>query len=173
MMDPTEAAKITQNPDELQDMCDDHLQEPAPEPDLSAELTKDIQRSPPRPSRPKKPRTKAQQEAFAKAQRVLAEKRAKAKEQRDRAAEQAQQLKIKPKKLKSKPKKPREVVYEVEASETESSSEEEVVYVQRRKPKPKKPKQRKPPRVVYVTDSDDEYEAEPPLQQPVEWINFV
>ena len=48
-MDPTEAAKITQNADELQDMCDDHLQEPAPqpEPDLSAELTKDIQRSPP------------------------------------------------------------------------------------------------------------------------------
>ena len=47
-MDPTEAAKVTQNADELQDMCDDHLQEPAPqpEPDLSAELTKDIQRSP-------------------------------------------------------------------------------------------------------------------------------
>ena len=55
----------------------------------------------------------------------------------------------------------------------ETTSEEEVVYVQRRKPKPKKPKQRKPPRVVYVTDSDDEYETEPPLQQPVEWINFV
>jgi hypothetical protein len=170
MMDPTEAAKITQNPDELQDMCDDHLQEPAPEPDLSAELTKDIQRSPPRPSRPKKPRTKAQQEAFAKAQRVLAEKRAKAKEQRARVAEKAKAPQVK---LKSKPKKPREVVYEVEASETESSSEEEVVYVQRRKPKPKKPKQRKPPRVVYVTDSDDEYEVEPPMQQPVEWINFV
>ena len=73
-----------------------------------------------------------------------------------------------------KPKKPREVVYEVEASESSSSSEEEVVYVQRRKPKARKPKERKPPRVVYVTDSDDEYEAEPlPQQQPVEWINFV
>eukprot|EP01047_Picozoa_sp_COSAG01_P057651 COSAG01_NODE_6691_length_3540_cov_45.836675_1_plen_77_part_00 len=72
-MDPAEAVKVTQDPDELQDLCDDNLQGPAPEPspDLSTELTKDIQRSPPRASRPKKPRTKAQQEAFAKAQRVL------------------------------------------------------------------------------------------------------
>lgn len=46
-MDPAEAVKVTQDPDELQDLCDDNLQEPAPEPspDLSTELTKDIQRS--------------------------------------------------------------------------------------------------------------------------------
>ena len=52
----------------------------------------------------------------------------------------------------------------------------EVVYVQRKKPRQRKPKQKKAPRVVYVTDSDDEeLEDEVFAQQgqPQPWYNFV
>ena len=161
-MDPAEAVKVTQDPDELQDLCDDNLQTPAPEPDLAEQLTKDIQRDPPKA---KKPRTKKQQEAFAKAQEALRAKRAKAK-----ADKEARKT---PKPPKSKPV-PREVVYEVEESESESSSEEEVVYVQRKKPKKRQPKPKKQPRIVYITDSSDEEET---IQQSThtmsDWYNFV
>jgi hypothetical protein len=71
------------------------------------------------------------------------------------------------------------VVYE--AAESSSSSDEEIVYVQRKKPnrKPKAPKQ---PRIVYVTDSDDERDVYPtaaaPLPVPApaamsDWYKFV
>lgn len=81
-------------------------------------------------------------------------------------------------------KKPKaEIVYEVPADESSTSSEEEpVVYVKRRKPRKAKPtpKPKKAPRLVYVTDSSDEeeiYEEEehyheaPP--QMSNWYNFV
>ena len=74
-MDPMEASKETECPDERHDLCDDHLQQPAPAPqdNLADQLTSDIQKDPPKA---KRPRSKAQQEAFAKAQRALKEKRA-------------------------------------------------------------------------------------------------
>ena len=70
-----EASKVAECPDERQDLCDDNLQQPAPAPqdNLADQLTSDIQKDPPKA---KKPRSKAQQEAFAKAQRALKEKRA-------------------------------------------------------------------------------------------------
>ena len=51
----------------------------------------------------------------------------------------------------------------------------QVVYVQRKpKRKPKKTKQPKPPRVVYVTDSDEEQEIPQNIEQASQhWINFV
>ena len=170
-MDPIEASKLTECADERRDLCDDNLHHPEPDPDLhenlSEQLTSDIQRDPPEA---KKPRSKAQQEAFAKAQRALKEKR----------AQKAQQTPVKAKpvkaktKAKAKAKSKAKVVYEVEQSESESSSssEEEVVYVQRKKPKKRKPKQKKAPRVVYVTDSDDEDDEET-YEQPQPWYTFV
>ena len=110
----------------------------------------------------KKPRTKAQKEAFAKAQGALAAKR--------QALKEAKAQEPKPRRgrppTQAKPKKAQKrVVYEVpDEPEEETSSEEEVVYVQRKKPRAKKPKAKKAPRVVYVTDSSDEETQEPEPQ---------
>ena len=73
-----EASKVAECPDERQDLCDDNLQQPAPAPqdNLADQLTSDIQKDPAPPPKAKRPRSKAQQEAFAKAQRALKEKRA-------------------------------------------------------------------------------------------------
>ena len=112
-----------------------------------------------------------EQEAFAKARKALAEKRAQKKEEKAKEP--------KPRRGRPPTKKPARVVYEAPSESSESSSEEEVVYVQRRKPKPKQPKPKKQPRVVYVTDSDDEEEEElerthtPPQENTGDWFNFV
>ena len=108
-MDPIEASKETECPDERHDLCDDNLQQPAPAPqdNLADQLTSDIQKDPAPPPKAKRPRSKAQQEAFAKAQRALKAKR-------------AQKASQSPVKSKSKPKskaKPAKVVYEVAAFE--------------------------------------------------------
>jgi len=161
-----EASKVTKCPDERQDLCEDNLQEPAPAPhdNLADQLTSDIQKDPPKA---KKPRTKAQQEAFAKAQRAL-------KEKRELKAKESKQSPVKPKPKAKKQKPAKKVVYEVDESDDSSSSDEEVVYVQRKKPRQKKPKQKKPPRVVYVTDSEDEDEVmEDAYETPQPWYNFV
>ena len=162
-----EASKVTKCQDERHDLCDDNLQqpEPAPQDNLGDQLTSDIQKDPPKA---KRPRSKAQQEAFAKAQRALKEKRAqKAKETKQSP------VKLSKAKVKTKSKPTKKVVYEVDES-SDSSSDEEVVYVQRKKPRQRKPKQKKPPRVVYVTDSEDEDEVmEDAHETPQPWYNFV
>ena len=80
-MEASKAAEIATSPDELQDLQDDQLihqqTEPEPEPELEDELTNDIEKDPPKQPRAKRPRTKAQQEAFKKAQEALKAKRAK------------------------------------------------------------------------------------------------
>ena len=92
-----EASKVTKCPDERQDLCEDNLQEPAPAPqeNLADQLTSDIQKDPPKA---KKPRSKAQIEAFAKAQKALKEKRA-------QKAKQVKMSHVKPK-PKAKKQKP-------------------------------------------------------------------
>ena len=70
-MEPVEASEKGNDPQEVIDLQDDHLmhrdeQEPQPEPEPSEEvLTNDIEKDPP-PTRAKRPRSKAQQEAFKK-----------------------------------------------------------------------------------------------------------
>ena len=82
-MDITEASKMTNCPDEKQDLMDDHLIHRDEETVLVEEtvveetLTNDIEKDP--PVKPKRPRTKAQQEAFKKAQLALKAKRLKEK----------------------------------------------------------------------------------------------
>ena len=62
-------------------------------------------------------------------------------------------------------RKPKRTVHYVESSSEDSSSEEEVVYVQRKKPQRKK-KEPKAPRVIYVSDSDeDDYQQTPDINQ--------
>ena len=68
-MEASKAEEIATSPDELQDLQDDlvvHQQtEPEPEPELEDELTNDIERDPPqspKKPKPKRPRTKKQQE---------------------------------------------------------------------------------------------------------------
>ena len=145
---------------------------PEPEPDFSDVLEEsageeespenEIEKPKAKPGG-KKPRTKAQKEAFAKAQGALAAKRqalkeAKAQEPKPRRGRPPSQAKPKPKKAQKR------VVYEVPDEPEDTSSEEEVVYVQRNKPRAKKPKAKKAPRVVYVTDSSDEETQEPEPQ---------
>ena len=76
-MEASKAEEIATSPDELQDLQDDQLihqqTEPEPEPELEDELTNDIEKDPPKQPRAKRPRTKAQQEAFKKAQEALGE----------------------------------------------------------------------------------------------------
>ncbi len=72
-----------------------------------------------------------------------------------------------PTKPKPKRKPKRKTVRYVESSseDSSSSSEEEVVYVQRKKPQRKK-KEPKAPRVIYVSDGDeDEYQQTPDINQ--------
>ena len=181
IMEPMEASAKSTDPEEVIDLQDDHLMhrdddvQPEPEQVLEEVLTNDIEKDPPvvKAAKAKRPRTKAQQEAFKKAQTALKAKREKERQQKD----------AKPKKARGRPAKPKKkkettVVFE-ESSESDystsesSSSEEEVVYVQRKKKSQlqKKPKKPKAPKVVYVTDSSDE-ELEMPLA-PNNWINFV
>ena len=86
-MEASKAEEIATSPDELQDLQDDQLihqqTEPEPEPELEDELTNDIEKDPPKQPRAKRPRTKAQQEAFKKAQEALKAKRAKAKAEKE------------------------------------------------------------------------------------------
>ena len=155
---------------------DDEAQ-PEPEQVLDEVLTNDIEKDPPvvKAAKAKRPRTKAQQEAFKKAQLALKAKREKEKQVK---ASQPKKTRGRPAKRAPKKKKETTVVFE-ESSESDystsesSSSEEEVVYVQRKKKSQpqKKPKKPKAPKVVYVTDSSDE-EVEMPLA-PNNWINFV
>lgn len=189
-MDPMEAMEMTRDPDEQENLADDHLihrdedypdgvehdgeVEPVEQPPPAEEgaLTTDIEKG----TKPKKPRSKAQQEAFAKARKALAEKRAKAKEGK------AQNKKPRGRPRAEKPKKekkPPRVVFQVPDEVSSESSEEEVVYVQRKKPKAKKKKAPKQPRIVYVTDSDEE-EDEPyqpqqyaPPAQMTDYYHFV
>ena len=71
-MDITEASKMTNCPDEKQDLMDDHLMHRDEETVIVEEtveetLTNDIEKDPPVKPKAKRPRTKAQQEAFKKA----------------------------------------------------------------------------------------------------------
>ena len=171
-----EAMEETRDELEQENLSDDNLihrdEESQPQPevkdDLAGELTKDLER------KPKKPRSKAQIEAFEKARKALAEKRQKAKQDK----ETTKKPRGRPKKV-VEAKKPKQVVFQVPEESDSSSSEEEVVYVQRKKPKPKKPKPKKQPRVVYVTDSDDDddddymEESPAPAPQMGDWYNFV
>ena len=83
-MDITEASKRTNCPDERQDLMDDHLlhreddEKVVVEENIEETLTNDIEKDP--PVKPKRPRTKKQQEAFKKAQIALKAKREKEKE---------------------------------------------------------------------------------------------
>ena len=180
IMEPMEASAKSTDPEEVIDLQDDHLMhrdddaQPEPEQVLDEVLTNDIEKDPPvvKAAKAKRPRTKAQQEAFKKAQTAL-----KAKREKERQVKASQPKKARGRPTKPKKKKETTVVFE-ESSESdystsESSSEEEVVYVQRKKKSQpqKKPKKPKAPKVVYVTDSSDE-EVEMPLA-PNNWINFV
>ena len=168
-----EAMEETRDELEQENLADDNLihrdeeAEPQVKDDLAGELTKDLER------KPKKPRSKAQIEAFEKARKALAEKRQKAKQDK----ETTKKPRGRPKKVveDKKPKKQPQVVFQVPDESDSSSSEEEVVYVQRKKPKPKQPKAKKQPRVVYVTDSSDEEDlvVDHQPQQMGDWYNFV
>jgi heat shock protein HspQ len=86
-MDITEASKRTNCPDERQDLMDDHLlhredDEEVAEQNAEDTLTNDIEKDPPVKPKVKRPRTKAQQEAFKKAQLALKAKREKEKERK-------------------------------------------------------------------------------------------
>ena len=180
-MDPMEASAKSTDPEEVIDLQDDHLMhrdddvQPEPEQVLDEVLTNDIEKDPPvvKAAKAKRPRTKAQQEAFKKAQTAL-----KAKREKEKQVKASQPKKARGRPTKPKKKKETTVVFE-ESSESDystsesSSSEEEVVYVQRKKKSQpqKKPKRPKAPKVVYVTDSSDE-ELEMPMA-PNNWINFV
>ena len=103
-MEATEASARSHDPEEVQDLQDDHLihrDEPGPEPEPEPEeevLTNDIERDPPekpKAQRAKRPRTKAQQDAFKKAQLALKAKREKMKEAKAAA----------PKKIRGRPVK--------------------------------------------------------------------
>ena len=152
-MEGTEEQEIQQPP------------EPQPEESLEGEITKEIETG----KKAKKPRSEAQKAAFAKARKALAEKRALAKEEKKKPKPKPQpepepEIEAEPKpKPKRKPK--RTVHYVEESSSEDSSSEEEVVYVQRKKPQRKK-KEPKAPRVIYVSDSDeDDYQQTPDINQ--------
>ena len=164
-MDPMDAPEETECPHEAQDLCDDqvlHREEESEVVEAVGELTTDIQKAP-----RKKPRSKAQMEAFEKARKALALKREKTKADK----EASRKPRGRPKKAsKAAPK----VVFEAPDSTDSEESEEEVVYVQRKKPR-HRPKPKKQPRIVYVTDSSDE-EAAPDaeaLKPSDHWINFV
>jgi len=85
-MDPMEASAKSTDPEEVIDLQDDHLMhrdddvQPEPEQVLDEVLTNDIEKDPPpAKAKAKRPRTKAQQEAFKKAQTALKAKREKEK----------------------------------------------------------------------------------------------
>ena len=93
-MDITEASKRTNCPDERQDLMDDHLlhredEEKVAEQNAEDTLTNDIEKDPPVKPKVKRPRTKAQQEAFKKAQLALKAKREKEKERKASAPKKA------------------------------------------------------------------------------------
>ena len=127
-MDPVEATEETRDMEEQQDLCDDHLAHRQEE-EAIGELTTDIEKAP----KQKKPRSKAQMEAFEKARKALALKRDKAK------AEKETKKKPRGRPAKTKAPKAPKVVFEAPDTESSESSEEEVVYVQRKKPKKRKP----------------------------------
>ena len=176
-MDITEASKRTNCPDERQDLMDDHLlhreedEKVVVEENIEETLTNDIEKDPPVKPKVKRPRTKAQQEAFKKAQLALKAKREKEKERKASAPKKARGRPAK----KNKPKKETRVIFDDSESETSSSESEdqEIVYVQRRKSTQSQRKRSKPkaPRVVYVTDSsEEEQEVTGP---PPDWFKFV
>ena len=176
-MDITEASKRTNCPDERQDLMDDHLlhreddEKVVVEENIEETLTNDIEKDPPVKPKVKRPRTKAQQEAFKKAQLALKAKREKEKERKASAPKKARGRPAK----KQKPKKETRVIFDDSESETSSSEsdEQEVVYVQRRK-KSRKLSKPKAPRVVYVTDSsEEEQEVTAPFGAPPDWFKFV
>ena len=175
-MDITEASKMTNCPDEKQDLMDDHLMHRDEETVIVEEtgeetLTNDIEKDP--PAKPKRPRTKKQQEAFKKAQIALKVKREKEKEAKASAPKKPRG---RPAKTKSKPKKETKVILEESSSSSSSSSsesEQEVVYVQRRKKAQRKPRKPKAPRVVYVTDSSEEDHESEVTGAPPDWFKFV
>ena len=78
-----EAMEVTRDELEQENLADDNIihrdeeAEPQVKDDLAGELTKDLER------KPKKPRSKAQIEAFEKARKALAEKRQKAKQDKE------------------------------------------------------------------------------------------
>ena len=176
-MDITEASKRTNCPDERQDLMDDHLLHREDEEEVAEQngedtLTNDIEKDPPVKPKVRRPRTKAQQEAFKKAQLALKAKREKEKERKASAPKKARG---RPAKKQQKPKKETRVIFEASESETSSSESEdqEVVYVQRRK-KSRKLSKPKAPRDVYVTDSsEEEQEVTAPFGAPPEWFKFV
>ena len=100
-MDPMEASAKSTDPEEVIDLQDDHLMhrdddvQPEPEQVLDEVLTNDIEKDPPvvKAAKAKRPRTKAQQEAFKKAQLALKAKREKERQEKD----------AKPKKARGRP----------------------------------------------------------------------
>ena len=135
-MDITEASKMTNCPDEKQDLMDDHLMHRDDETVIVEEtveetLTNDIEKDPPVKPKAKRPRTKAQQEAFKKAQLALKAKRLKEKEAKSSAPKKPRG---RPANRRARPKKETKVIFEQSSSSSSSSSsesEQEVVYVQR------------------------------------------
>ena len=123
-MDITEASKMTNCPDEKQDLMDDHLihrdeETLIVEETVEETLTNDIEKDP--PVKPKRPRTKAQQEAFKKAQLALKAKRLKEKEAKASAPKKPRG---RPANRRARPKKETKVILEESSSSSSSSSSE-------------------------------------------------
>ena len=121
-MEQNQAEQISHDPDEVKDLQDDQVLE-----NNGAEITTDIQAAPTK-KKTNRDRSPAQQAAFKKAQEKLKEKREAAKRTKEEQQSQHQLNKTRPK---QKVKRPPRVI---EVSETESSSEEEIVYVTRKRP---------------------------------------
>ena len=108
-MDITEASEKTNCPDERQDLMDGHLLHREEDEKVivdniegAEQLTNDIEKDPPVKPKVKRPRTKAQQEAFKKAQLALKAKREKEKERKASAPKKARG---RPAKKKKNPRK--------------------------------------------------------------------
>ena len=120
-MDITEASEKTNCADERQDLMDDNLlhreedeKKVVVEENIEEQLTNDIEKDPPAKPKVKRPRTKAQQEAFKKAQLALKAKREKEKERKASAPKKARGRPAK----KNKPKKETRVIFDDSESET-------------------------------------------------------
>ena len=126
-MDITEASKMTNCPDEKQDLMDDHLIHRDEETVVVEEtvveetMTNDIEKDPPVKPKAKRPRTVAQQEAFKKAQLALKAKRLKEKEAKAAAPKKTRG---RPANRRARPKKETKVIFEQSSSSYSYSSSE-------------------------------------------------
>ena len=173
-MEQNQAEEISKDVHELTDLQDDQVLEN----NDGAEITTDIQAAGPK-KKTKRDRSPAQQAAFKKAQEKLKEKREAAKRAKDEQQSESKLHKTQPK-PKQRVKRPPRVI---EVSETESSSDDEIVYVTRKRPARKqRPAPKRSKQVVYVDSSSEEEEAgeeeqyekeQPVYQSPYPAFRFV